>query len=49
MAIVGAGIATAFTTSAWPDLIVGLGIAVLNADAARDVFRAARSEADPHS
>ncbi len=49
MAIVGAGIATAFTRSAWPDLIVGLGIAVLNADAARDVFRAARSEADPHS
>jgi len=49
VAIVGAGIATAFTMSAWPDVIVGLGIAVLNADAARDVFRAARSEASPRS
>ena len=49
VAIVGAGIATAFTKSAWPDLFVGLGIALLNAGAARDVFRAARSEADPHS
>jgi Co/Zn/Cd efflux system component len=30
--------------SAWPDLIVGLGIAVLNADAAREVYQAARNE-----
>jgi len=30
--------------SAWPDLIVGLGIAILNADAARAVFSAARAE-----
>jgi Co/Zn/Cd efflux system component len=44
VAIIAAGVATAITRSAWPDLIVGLGIAVLNADAARDVFRAARNE-----
>ena len=30
--------------SAWPDLIVGLGIAILNADAAQAVFSAARAE-----
>lgn len=28
--------------SPWPDLVVGLGIAALNADAARDVWQAAR-------
>lgn len=44
VAIIGAGIVTAFTLSAWPDLIVGLGIAVLNADAAREVYQAARAE-----
>ena len=44
VAIIGAGIVTAFTLSAWPDLIVGLGIAVLNADAAREVYQAARKE-----
>lgn len=30
--------------SAWPNLIVGLGIAALNADAAREVWTAARAE-----
>jgi Co/Zn/Cd efflux system component len=45
VAIVAAGLATAFLWhSAWPDLIVGLGIAVLNADAAREVWTAARQE-----
>ena len=44
IAIMGAaGVALLFP-SAWPDLIVGIGIAVLNADAARAVFRAARAE-----
>ncbi|OJW18871.1 MAG: cobalt transporter [Rhodospirillales bacterium 69-11] len=44
-AIVAAGLITAFLwASAWPDLIVGLGIAALNADAARDVWQAAREE-----
>jgi Co/Zn/Cd efflux system component len=43
-AIIGAGLLTALTLSVWPDLIVGLAIAVLNADAARDVFKAAQAE-----
>ena len=44
LAIVGAGLVTAAKPSPWPDLIVGLGIAAMNADAARDVFAAARRE-----
>ncbi len=44
VAIIGAGLLTARLGSAWPDLIVGLGIALLNADAAREVWTAARRE-----
>ncbi len=44
IAIVGVGIVTAVVPSSWPDLIVGLGIAGLNADAARAVFTAASRE-----
>jgi Co/Zn/Cd efflux system component len=45
VAIIAAGLVTAFMWgSAWPDLIVGLGIAALNADAAREVWTAAREE-----
>lgn len=44
IAIIAAGCFTAYTVSAWPDLIVGLGIAVMNADAAREVYTAARDE-----
>ena len=44
VAIIAAGVVTAYTHSAWPDLIVGLGIAVLNADAALEVWNAAREE-----
>jgi Co/Zn/Cd efflux system component len=44
VAIIAAGFVTAYTNSAWPDLIVGLGIAAMNADAAREVWRAAREE-----
>ena len=44
VAIIVAGLLTAATLSAWPDLIVGLGIAILNADAARQVLAAARQE-----
>jgi Co/Zn/Cd efflux system component len=44
VAIVAAGLFTAYTLSVWPDLVVGLGIAALNADAAREVFIAARDE-----
>jgi len=45
VAIIVAGLVTAFLwRSAWPDLIVGLVIAAMNADAAREVFTAAREE-----
>ncbi|MBI1201887.1 MAG: cation transporter [Rhodopseudomonas sp.] len=44
VAIILAGIATAVTRSVWPDLIVGVGIAAMNADAAREIFHAARRE-----
>ncbi len=44
VAIVAAGLITAATLSAWPDLIVGLGIAAINADAAREVWEEAREE-----
>lgn len=45
VAIVAAGLITAFAwRSPWPDLIVGLGIAAMNADAAREVWAAAREE-----
>jgi Co/Zn/Cd efflux system component len=44
VAIVVAGAATALVGNAWPDLAVGIGIAILNAGAARDVWRAARAE-----
>ncbi len=44
VAIVLAGFVTALTTSAWPDLVVGLGILTINADAARKVWHTARQE-----
>lgn len=44
IAIIAAALVTAIHPSAWPDLVVGLGIMVLNADAAREVWRAARDE-----
>ena len=44
LAIIAAGIATALTLSAWPDLIAAAGIAILNADSAGDILRAARAE-----
>lgn len=45
VAIVAAGLVTAFLwRSAWPDLIVGLAIALMNADAAREVWEAAWEE-----
>jgi len=44
VAIVAAGLVTAYTLSAWPDLIAGIGIAAMNADAARQVWTAARKE-----
>jgi len=44
LGIIGAGLLTIALRSAWPDLIVGLAIAAMNADAAREVFAAARRE-----
>lgn len=44
VAIIAAGLLTSATQSHWPDLIVGLGIAVLNAGAAHEVYEAAREE-----
>lgn len=45
IAIIAAGLVTAFVwRSAWPDLIVGLGIFAMNLDAAREVWQAAREE-----
>ena len=46
IAIIMAGIITAtLWPSAWPDLLVGLGIAAMNADAAREIWEAAHDEA----
>jgi Co/Zn/Cd efflux system component len=44
IAIIAAGFLTLYTHSAWPDLIVGVGILAMNADAAREVWEAARKE-----
>lgn len=44
LAIIVAGVLTGLTLSAWPDLVVGLGIAALNADAAREIWSAAAGE-----
>ena len=44
VAIIAAGGITALTQSVWPDVVVGIGIALLNLDAAREVWEAARGE-----
>jgi Co/Zn/Cd efflux system component len=44
IAIIAAGFVTAATLSGWPDLVVGLAIAAINADAAREVYVAALQE-----
>ena len=44
IAIIGAAVATAFTLSAWPDLLVGIAIFLINLDAAREVYNAALKE-----
>jgi len=44
LAIIGAALATMFTLNAWPDLVVGLGIFIINLDAAREVYIAASNE-----
>ncbi len=45
VAIIVAGLVTAYLVrSAWPDLLVGLGIFAMNTDAAREVYLTARDE-----
>lgn len=46
VAIIAAGLVTAAWLSTWPDLLVGLAIAAMNADAAREVWQAAGTEQD---
>jgi Co/Zn/Cd efflux system component len=46
VAIILAGLMTAVTASHWPDFAVGLGIFLMNLDAAREVFVAAKGERD---
>lgn len=45
VAIISAGAITLAAPSVWPDVIVGLGIAWMNLDAAKEVWEAARAEA----
>jgi Co/Zn/Cd efflux system component len=44
IAIIITGFVTAYLVSAWPDFIVGLAIAFMNATAAHEVWKAARQE-----
>lgn len=44
VAIIVAGLVTAATLSPWPDLVAAFGIAVINADSAFDILKAARRE-----
>jgi Co/Zn/Cd efflux system component len=47
LAIITVGILTIWFATGWLDIIVGVGIGILNADAARAVWKAARQETDP--
>jgi Co/Zn/Cd efflux system component len=44
VAIVAAGLVTAVYPSIWPDVVVGLAVAYMNLDAAKEVWEAAREE-----
>ena len=44
LAILAAGIATAWTSSSWPDLVAGLAIMAINVGAAHEVWTAAQEE-----
>lgn len=44
IAIIAAGFVTSFAPSIWPDILVGLGIAAMNATAAKAVWQVARAE-----
>jgi len=44
VAIIAAALVTLWVSNGWPDIIVGIAIGLLNVDAARAVWRAARAE-----
>ena len=44
VAIIAAGLITYATLSIWPDIVVGIAIAALNLDAAKEVWETARRE-----
>jgi len=44
LAIIVAGVATLVWPSVWPDIVVGLGVALMNLDAAREVWEAATED-----
>lgn len=44
IAIILAGLITLGWLSGWPDLIVGIAIAIMNADAAKEIWEAAKDE-----
>ena len=44
LAIIGVAIATIWIATGWIDIVVGVAIGLLNADAARTVWRSARDE-----
>lgn len=44
VAIMATGFVTMYWVSGWPDLVVGLAIAAVNVDAAKEVWEAAREE-----
>jgi Co/Zn/Cd efflux system component len=45
LAMIAAALLSLVLVTGWIDIVVGLGIGLMNADAARDVWRAARAEA----
>jgi len=47
VAIISASVISLFWTSGWPDLIVGIGILLLNLDSATEVLEASRKERVP--
>ena len=46
--IIGAGFITVLTPSIWPDLIIGIAIFVMNADAAKSIIETSRKEGKEH-
>ena len=44
LAIIAAAITAALTRSAWPDLVVGLSIALMDTDAAKEIYQLAQEE-----